>query len=94
MKHLKNHPITENFTPRQFVIYNGDRARVLSRNGDKYNIFVMSEREEVENVDASELMPLPTCLGRCDKKVVKVPKEHGGGRGIYCFGCNRPIRRL
>jgi len=98
MKYIKESK--EVFNERELVIYDGDieehrgkRARVRKRDGDKYTIMVMPGKDFLD-VDVSELKPVPRCIGRCNKQVVDIPAEYGGGKGIYCFGCERPINRL
>jgi hypothetical protein len=90
MKHLKTHPITENFKVREFVMYDGERARVLNRDGSTYAVWVMRNREEVTDVDVSELSAIPRCLGKCDKR----PIRNGGEQEMYCFGCKRSIFKM
>jgi len=100
MKHLKRiNLINEGiFTPKEFVIYQGKRARVISKDDEIYTLMIMptkkTPKERIEGIPGSDINPLPQCLGRCDRQVVDIPVEHGGGKGIYCYGCDRPIRRL
>jgi len=91
MKHLKMHPITENFKVREFVMYDGERARVLNRDGNKYAIWVMRNRKEVTDVDVSELSAIARCLGKCDRRPIMNDENE---REMYCFGCNRTMFKM
>lgn len=91
MKYLKTHPMNENFKVREFVMYNGERARVLNRDGSTYDIWVMRNRKEVNNVDVSELSAIARCLGRCDRRPIK---NRDGSQEMYCRGCNRTLFKM
>ena len=80
----------ELFNPPDYVEYKGQRARVVSREGDKYKIRTLGNNS-TDLIDAVEadLKNVPRCLGRCDIEIQgKAPF-----RKIYCHGCDRYLKR-
>lgn len=85
------HPIKETFSVRHLVEYKGKRARILDVDNGKYDIFILQDRETIQDVDESDLSTLKRCLGMCQREIRELPD---GGRDIYCSGCDRVLRSM
>lgn len=86
---MKNMQLFEEFEPRDIVDYKGQRARIMSKEGDKFRIVILRGAKELL-VDKEDITQPGRCLGRCDRRVI----GEGDNRQVYCFGCDRKIMGL
>ena len=79
----------ESFRKKDFVIYKGDKGKVVKANGDMLEILIFKNKGKTTEVhkDDPELEKMKRCVGQCDKEIIDIDGE----RQIYCYGCERVL---